>query len=77
MKNIINNLKKSVTWKIQLTIAINSISSSDNDEESVMHSNSHNTEIMINHEVDEVIKEVFKLELLKGSEFFLNYINLL
>ena len=77
MKNIINNLKKSVTWKIQLTIAINSISSSDNDEESVMHSNSYNTEIMINHEVDEVIKEVFKLELLKGGEFFLNYINLL
>ena len=75
MKNIISNLKKSDTWKIQLTIAINFISSSDNDEERVMHS--YNTEIMINHEADEVTKEVFKLELIKGSEFFLNYINLL
>ena len=42
-----------------------------------MHSNSYNTEIIINHEADEVIKEDFKLELIKGSEFFLNYINLL
>ena len=77
MKNIISNLKKSDTCKIQLTIAINFISSSDNDEERGMHSNSYNTEVMINHEADEVIKEVFKLELIKGSEFFLNYINLL
>ena len=28
-----NNLKKSDTWKIQLTVAINFISSKDNDEE--------------------------------------------
>ena len=33
----INNLKKSDTWKIQLTIANNFISSIDNDEECVMH----------------------------------------
>ena len=39
LKNIINNLKKSDTWKIQLRIANNFISSIDNDEESVMHSN--------------------------------------
>ena len=31
----INNLKKSDTWKIQLTIANNFISSIDNDEERV------------------------------------------
>ena len=35
--NIINNLKHFDTWKIQLTIAINFISSKDNDEEHVMH----------------------------------------
>ena len=29
-KNIINNLKKSDTWKIQLAVAINFISSIDN-----------------------------------------------
>ena len=31
--DIINNLKRSNTWKIQLAIAINFISSKDNDEE--------------------------------------------
>ena len=34
----INNLKRSDTWKIQLTIANNFISSTSNDEERVMHS---------------------------------------
>ena len=36
----LNNFKKSETGKIQLTIAINSISSKDNDEECVMQSKS-------------------------------------
>ena len=56
LKDIINNLKKSDTWKIQLTIANNFISSIDNDEERVMHSKSDNIEIMINDEADEVMK---------------------
>ena len=42
LKDIINNLKKSDTWKIH-------------DEERVMHSKSDNIEIMINDEADEVI----------------------
>ena len=37
LKDFINNLKKSDTWKIQLTIANNFISSTDNYEERVMH----------------------------------------
>ena len=45
--------------EIQLTISNNFISSKDNDEECVMHSNSDNIEIMINDEADEVIKELF------------------
>ena len=49
--DIINNLKKSDTWKIQLTISNNFISFIDNDEEHVMHS-SDNIEIMINDEAD-------------------------
>ena len=60
--DITNNLKKSNTWKIQLTITnnfINFISSIDNDEECVMHWNSDNTEIMINNEADKVIKDLF------------------
>ena len=60
-KHIINNLKKSDTWKIDLTIAINFISSKDdNDEEHVMHSKSDKIEIMTNDEADEVTEELFK-----------------
>ena len=56
LKGIINNLKKYDTWKIQLTIAINFISSKDNGENRVMHLKSNNIEIMVNDEADEVIK---------------------
>ena len=35
-------------WKIQLTTAIDFISSKDNDEECVMHLKSDNIEILIN-----------------------------
>ena len=59
LKDIINNLKKSDTWKIQLSIANNFISSIDNDEECVMHSKSDNIDIMINDETDAIIKELF------------------
>ena len=38
LKDIINNLKKSDTWKIQLTIVNNFIFFADNDEEHVRHS---------------------------------------
>ena len=40
-------------------IANNFISSIDNDEERIMHSKNDNIEIMINDEVDEVVKELF------------------
>ena len=53
-----NSLKKSDMWKIQLTIAINFISSKDNDEERLMRSKSDNIEILINDEADKVIKEL-------------------
>ena len=50
--DIINNIKKSDTWTIQLTIANNFIFSIDNDEEHEMHSKSGIIEIMINNEAD-------------------------
>ena len=56
LKEIANNLKKSDTWKIQLTISNNFISFIDNDAECVMHSKSDNIENMINDEAYEVIK---------------------
>ena len=59
LKNIINTLKKYDTWEIQLTKAINFISSIDNYEERVMHSKRDKIEIMINEEANEVIKNLY------------------
>ena len=55
IKDIINDLKKSDTGKLQLTIVINFISSKDTGEEHVMHSKSDNIEIIIS---DKVIKQM-------------------
>ena len=72
-------LKRSDTWKIQLTIATDFISSKyANDEERAMHSKSDNIEIMINGEADEVIEELFKSFLNRyqnNLEKFINGIN--
>ena len=51
---IINSLKKSDKWEIQLTIANNFISSIDTDEERVVHSESDNIEIIMNDESDKI-----------------------
>ena len=59
LKDIINNLKKSDTGKIQLTAIVNFISSRDNDEEHVIYSKSDKIEIKINDKADEVIKKLF------------------
>ena len=49
LKDIINNLKKSDAWKVQLTIANSFTSSIYNDEDHLMHSKSGNiTLVMIN-----------------------------
>ena len=61
LKDVINNLKKSDTWKIQLTIANSFFSSIDNDEDPVMYLKSDNIEIIINDEADEVIRSLFDL----------------
>ena len=52
--------KKSDTWKFQLTIEFNFISSKDNDEERVMHSKSDFIEIIISGKGDEDIEELFQ-----------------
>ena len=57
--DIIINLQKSSTWKVQLTIAINFISSKDDDEEQVMHSNSDNIEFLIYYNANDVVDEHF------------------
>ena len=86
LKDIINNLKKSDTRKIQLAIVNNFISSIDSDEECVMHPKSDNIEIMMNDKADEIIEELLDslknryqniLESMKGSEFAFAYVHLL
>ena len=60
LKYIVSNLKKSDTWKIQLTIPNNFISCINNDEERVMmHSKSDNMEIRMNDKADEIKDELF------------------
>ena len=66
-------------WKIQLTMAINFISSTDSDETRIMHTKSNNAEILMVSETDEIIEDLFESflqkyqegleESMRGSEF--------
>ena len=47
-------------WKIQLTMAINFISSIDSDETHTMHTKCNNVEIMMGSETDEIIEDLFE-----------------
>ena len=60
LRNIMIDLQNSYTWKIQLTIAINFMSSKDAEEERVMHSSSSNIKFTSYSDADEVIDELFK-----------------
>ena len=55
-------------WKIQLTMAINFISSKDSDETQTMHTKSNNIEIMIGSETNEIINDLFESFLQKYQE---------
>ena len=55
-------------WKIQLTMAINFISSKDSDEPRTMHTKSNNAEIMIGSETDAIVKNLFESFLQKYQE---------
>ena len=86
LKDIVNNIKISDTWKIQLTLASNLMSSKDTGEERLTHSKSGKVEIIINGNADEVIEEISKLlfsiyqigsETAKeGSSFIFDYVDL-
>ena len=54
--------------RIQLTMAINFISSKDSDENRTMHTKSNNVEIMMGSETDEIIKDLFESFLQKYQE---------
>ena len=59
LKDIITNVKNAGTWKLQLKIANNFISSINNGEEHVMYPKSDNIEILIDGEAGEIIKKNF------------------
>ena len=86
MSDIIINLQESDTWKIQLTIAINFISSENAEKGRVMHSKSDNVEFTSYNDTNEVADELFdslrsryqdNLEKsIKGSEFISDSVQL-
>ena len=55
-------------WKIQLTMAINFISSKDSDETRTMHTKSNNVDIRMGSETDEIIEDLFESFLQKYQE---------
>ena len=60
LRNIIIDLQSSDTSKIQLTIAINFISSKDTEEEHVMHSLNDNAKLTSYNDANEVVNELFE-----------------
>ena len=87
MRNIIIGLQTSDAWKIQLTIAINFISSKDTEEERVMHPSSNNIKLIPYSDANDVIEKLFKplrskyqdnLETsMKGSDFIFDLLPLM
>ena len=71
--------KTSSEWKIQLTMAINFVSSKDSDETRTIHTKSNNVEIMVGSETNKIIMDLFVSflqkyqegleESMRGSEF--------
>ena len=79
--------KTSSEWKIQLTMAINFISSKGSDETRTMHIKSTNVEIMVGSETNEIITDLFISfwqkyqegleESTRGSEFVYDSVDVL
>ena len=64
-RDVIIDFGKSGTWKVQLAIAINFISSKDVDEKHVMHSKSKSAEFMTYDNANDVVDELLELLLSK------------
>ena len=60
LQNIMIDLQKLDTWKIQLTMIINFISSKDTDEDCLMHSKVDDIEVTTYDDPKEVIEDVFE-----------------
>ena len=57
---MIEELKKSGEWKIQLTMYVNSISSKDNDVKRLIHLKGDNIPIIFDGKTDEIATELFQ-----------------
>ena len=87
MRNIINDLQSSDTWKIQLTIAINFISSKDSEKQRDMHSRSDSIKLTSYIDANEVVDQLFKPlrsryqghseTLMRGSDFIFDSVQLM
>ena len=60
MRSTIINLQNTDKWNLQLTIAINVVSSKDDEEEFVMHLDSDNIKFTSFSELNDVIENLFK-----------------
>ena len=60
--------KTSSEWRIQVTMAINFVSSNDSDETRTMHTRSNNVEVMVGSETKEIIMKLFESFLQKYQE---------
>ena len=81
--------KTSSEWKIQITMAINFISSKDFDKTRTMHAKSNNVQIMVGSETNDIIKDLFQFqsflqkcqegleESMRGSEFVYDSVDVL
>ena len=88
LRELINDHKSKVEWKIQLTAQINFISSRpSSDKTCAMHTRSVNEELTNGSDTDEIIKELFKSllqryqenlqEKMRGSDFVFDGVNFL
>ena len=87
LSDMINDHKTRREWKIQLTMQINFIPSKDSVGTRTMHTKSHNIEIMMGNETDEIIEKLFESllqnyqkdleESMRGSGFVFDSIDLL
>ena len=60
LQNIMIDLQKLDTWKIQLTMIINFISSKDTDEDCLMRSKVDDIEVTTYDDPKEIIEDVFE-----------------
>ena len=70
MKDIIIDLQESDIWKIQLTMAINFISSKDVDEERLIYTKSDSKQFMTYDNVKNIVDELFNTRIIRYQDNF-------